>query len=426
MNNQVVAPYSFAHLASVAIIHAVVVFFLAAEPVWSWIPADGRAVAVSFRENSFILGAIGVVLGFSIGRIFQPNSVVFGRSSVVSTLQAGRTLLLPTIVSQLLGCSIGLVGAFTLVDFARYGEAILAILGTTAGIVALTIWGFTIGAFVHGNLGLSIALASVLFLSFTPMIVNSYFISETTMPALALGMIWGIPEPRADLTFSYATEILRIILYVAFALTVLGVGGYLIEKSRYHLKTIAPKLAVSLGSIALVFVGLSVMVTPQLFVRDGVPLSCRTDRSVTVCQHQVYEHLIPTIMHSAQSFSDVIPGFSVTAVPVTEVGSGDVYFSLPHGEKFQWERDVNQKIADYLSGVTQCTHQVTQGASQANVSLPQALELSEILLDRADLEGTNSVANLSDWAQDVRAMADADFAHWYQENSAAIRACDLN
>ena len=406
----------------IVLVNALLVFLLTTEPIRSWIPTDSRGIVVSFRENSFLLGLVGAFTGFSVGRLFLPDSVVLGRSSTRHPRVLGRVLIVPVCAAQISGYLTGILGALAMVRFDRGGEVVVPFLAVCLGLLSLTAWGFLIGSTLHSNIGTFAVVMTVVLFVYSPLVVNSYFLPGTRVSARALGMVWAINEPSADLTFSYTGEIARVLFY----LMILAVGALLFVWS-FRAKSssrIERSVAVPMIAAIVTISGVGALFTPPQFAKDDSTIPCETSGNVKVCQYAAYQRLVPKVTSIGQRFSQVVPG-AISAKPVTEYDESAVPIPHPHGTEEEWTRATSQSFADFLSGATVCINNRAGGAEVPEEALLRAFDLSAELMRRTGAEGEGQGSPDSAFSQQLRGMSSQEFSDWFDENASDIRTCAI-
>ncbi|QOR47375.1 hypothetical protein INS90_08980 [Trueperella pecoris] len=412
-------------LIGIFLAHALITWFLATAPTRSWIPVDSRGIVVSLRENTFIIGLVGATIGFSLGRYFLPTSVILGRSKARSAKEIAHGLIVPVLTSQIAGYLIGALAALASVNYHRATEGVLPLIAIFLGLASLTTWGFLVGSTLRHIWGALALVAITLSFVYAPLIANSYIIPNSTFPARPLGMVWAINEPSADLTFNTWAEVARSLFY----LMMLAIGVLLfsvfsrkasVERSvsKLSLVTTMTLAVVSISSIAVVLV-------PEPFKKDGVPLFCQHSENLNICQYQIYKPLIPKIFAIGEKFSAVAPEETILAVPATERHPSAVPIPQPRRSEQGWERAIAQSYADYLAGVTSCFSLRENGQLASEDSLHKSLDLSKELLRRAKLEGLLPASQTSTFAQNLSKLPPAEFSQWFFDNADAIKACAI-
>lgn len=412
-------------LVGIFIVNALLVLLLTTEPIRSWIPTDSRGIVVSFRENSFVLGLIGAFTGFSVGRLFLPDSVVLGRSSARHPKAVGRVLIAPACAAQVSGYLTGILGALAMVGLERGSEVVLPILAVCLGLLGLTVWGFLIGSTLRSNVGIFAVVIIVLILVYAPLVVNSYVLPDSSVSARALGMVWAINEPSADLTFSYLAEMTRALFYLMILIVGLFLFVVLFRAKGARRSGIEYSAAAMMAAAIVTISGIGVLIVPQPFVKDGSAIPCESSGKVEVCQYPVYQPLVPTVASIGHQFSEVIPGI-ISAMPVTEYDESAVPIPRPYGSEQAWTRATSQSFADFLSGVTVCFNKRDSGVEVSEESLLRSFDLSEELIRRTGLEGEGQSRHDSDFSKYLSSMSAQEFSRWFDENANNIRACAIS
>lgn len=412
-------------LIGIFLAHALITWFLATAPTRSWIPVDSRGIVVSLRENTFIIGLVGATIGFSLGRYFLPTSVILGRSKARSAKEIAHGLIVPVLTSQIAGYLIGALAALASVNYNRATEGILPLIAIFLGLASLTAWGFLVGSTLRHIWGALALVAITLSFVYAPLIANSYLIPNSAFAARPLGMVWAISEPSADLTFNEWAEAARSLFYfmiltIGFLLFVMFSQTASSERStsKFSLVSTITLAVISISSIAIVLV-------PEPFKKDGVPLSCQHSGNLNICQYQVYKPLIPKISAIGEAFSAVIPQETILAVPATERHPSAAPIPHPHRSGQEWERVTAQSYADYLAGVTNCLNLHENGQLASEDSLHKGFDLSKELLRRANLEGSLPDSPTSTFGEKLSKLPPTEFSQWFFDNADAIKACAI-
>ena len=423
--NRSFRPLTTRVLAGVALIDAILVVLFALLAIRSWIPIDSRGVAVSFRENSLVLGLVAALTGLAVGRLFLPTSVVLGRSSARSSKELSRGLIAPVCLAHLTGYAAGMAVALALVGFDRAGEVALPVLAVCLGLLALSVWGFLIGSTVKRSLSIVATVVVVIALVYTPLIVNSYIVGNSGESALSLGMVWAVNEPSADLTFHAPTEIARALYFLMIALAGVLVYSVLSRVPRSADERPRGGAVAAVGVVVAVICGVGVAVTPQPFVRDGRPIPCESSGPLEVCEYEVYGELVPAILTVGRQFSDVLPGVPIAARPATEPDESAVPIPHPRGSERDWTRALARSYADHLSGVQVCLTKRDSGGTVSEASLNRSFDLSNELARRAGAEEPWPGPQDAGFADRLASMSDEELSRWYLDSAEEIGDCAL-